>query len=221
MGELVQSGGMIAPGTWPFWLALLVVAGLGAVEVISVLLGASASGLLDDGLGHHGPDSDAGLLGGWMSWLNRGGVPVLVLAVILLSMFAIAGFALQALAAAVAGPLPALVAAPAALVAALPATRWISRGVARIIPRDETHVVAQAEFIGLAGVVTIGPLDQGHPGSVRVKDRYDNFHSLLARAAPGHAIPTGAMALIVDSADGAFVAVPAPDALSAQPGHED
>lgn len=209
MGDIIQ------PGTAPFWVALMVVAGLGLIELVSVLIGASASGLLDDGLGHHGPgDHEPGLLGGWMSWLNAGGVPILVLAVILLTAFAIFGFALQSLAARMLGPLPLLIAVPAAALVAVPATRWASRGIARVIPRDETNALSQSDFIGLIGTVTIGPLDQGHPGAVRVKDRYDNVHILRARAAPGHLMATGTLVLIVDGADGLFEAIPAPDSVA-------
>ena len=209
MGDIIQ------PGTAPFWVALMVVAGLGLIELVSVLIGASASGLLDDGLGHHGPgDHEPGLLGGWMSWLNAGGVPILVLAVILLTAFAIFGFALQSLAARMLGPLPLLIAVPAAALVAVPATRWASRGIARVIPRDETNALSQSDFIGLIGTVTIGPLDQGHPGAVRVKDRYDNVHILRARAAPGHLMATGTLVLIVDGADGLFEAIPAPESVA-------
>lgn len=208
--------GIVQAGTAPFWIALLTVVGLGLVEIISLLLGASATGLLDDGIGHHGPDHhDAGLLGGWMSWLNAGGVPILVLAVILLSAFAAFGFAIQSLATGIGGPLPALISVPLALAGAAPVTRWLSRGIARIIPQDETSALSQAELVGLIGTVTIGPLDQGKPGTVRVKDRYDNIHALRATAAPGHLIQTGALVLIVDGADGLFQAIPAPQELGA------
>lgn len=205
---------IIQPGTGPFWVAVMVVAGLGLVELISVLLGASASALIDDGIGHHGPgEHEAGLLGGWMSWLNAGGVPILVLAVILLSTFAVFGFAIQAVAAVFLGPLPHVVAGPTSALLAVPVTRWLSRGLARIIPRDETAALSQAEFIGLVGTVTIGPLDQGHPGSVRVKDRHDNIHILRTQAAPGHLIKTGALVVIVDGVEGLFQAIPAPQEL--------
>jgi Protein of unknown function (DUF1449) len=208
---------IVHPGTAPFWVALLIVIGLGVVELVSMLLGASVSALLDSGfgvhVGHHVPGEHDSLLGGWTSWLNAGGVPILVLIVILLSAFAVFGFAIQAVASSLVGPLPALIAGPAAAVAALPATRWVGRGVARIIPRDETSVLSQDDFIGLIGTVTIGPLDQGNPGSVRVKDRYDNIHALRAMAAPGHVIATGALVLIVDGADGLFQAIPAPQPL--------
>lgn len=206
---------LIQPGTEVFWEALLVVAGLGLVELVSMLLGVSASGLLDNGLGHHSPgDSEGGLLGGWMSWLNAGGVPILVLAVLLLSAFAVFGFLIQGLAASVIQPLPLSAAGPLSLVLSVPATRWLSRGLARIMPRDESNAVSQSSFIGLIGVVTIGPLDQGQPGMVRVKDLHDNIHTLRAQAAPGYAIETGVPVIIVDGADGLFQAIPAPQEFS-------
>lgn len=206
---------IIQPGTEVFWEALLVVAGLGFIELVSLLLGASVSGLLDDGLGHHGlGDHDGGLLGGLMSWLNAGGVPILVFAVLLLSTFSVFGFAVQALAARAAGPLPTLGAGSLALVMAVPTTRWLSRGLARIMPRDETNAVSQAGFIGLVGMVTVGPLDQGQPGIVRVKDEHDNIHNLRAQAAPGYLIETGALVIIVDGSDGLFQAIPAPQEFS-------
>jgi hypothetical protein len=196
---------IVHPGTAPFWIALLTVAGLGIVELVSVLLGASASGLIEDGLDFNGPgDAESGLLGGWMSWLNAGGVPILVLAVILLSAFSAAGFALQAVISQFREPLPLYAAVTGALAVAIPVTR---------IPRDETSVQEQADFIGLVGTVTLGPLDQGHPGTVRIKDRYDNIHTLRARAVPGHVIETGASVLIVDGKDGLFEAIPAPAVL--------
>lgn len=206
---------IVQPGTEPFWLALMVVAGLGIVEVLSLLLGASISGLLDDGFGFHGPGhADAGVLGGWMSWLNAGGVPMLVLVVAFFSIFAASGFVLQSVASNILAPLPLLMAVPTAIALALPVTRWSSRGLARIIPRDESNVVSQAELIGLLGTVTLGPLDQGNPGNVRVRDRHGNIHLLRATAAPGHLIETGALVVIADGADGLFQAIPAPPELA-------
>jgi hypothetical protein len=207
--------GIVQPGTAPFWIALLTVAGLGIVELVSVLVGVSASGLLDDSFSYHAPgDTEAGLLGSWMSWLNAGGVPLLVLAVILLSVFAVTGFFIQGVASTVLlGPLPLPLAMTGAVAAAIPATRSLSLAVAKVIPRDETNALEQADFLGLTGIVTIGPLDQGKPGTVRVKDRHDNIHFLRAQAASGHTIDTGAQVLIVDGADGLFQAIPAPPDL--------
>lgn len=205
---------ILHPGTAPFWIALLTVVGLGVVEIVSLLLGISVSGLLEDGLDIDvSGEGHAGLLGGWISWLNAGGVPIFVLAIVLLSAFAAAGIAIQAIVSQFSQPLPLYAACTGALAVAIPATRWASRGLTRIVPRDETSAQEQADFIGLTGIVTLGPLDQGQPGAVRVKDRYDNIHNLRAQAEAGYVIETGRLVLIVEGRDGVFQAIPAPAAL--------
>ncbi len=206
-------------GVYPFTIAALILVGLVAVELCALLVGFSASSLLNHDMGHDGVahGGDHGLLGAWMSWLNAGGVPLLVLLMVWLASFAIAGFAIQAVAHAVAAPLPALAASLLAAALATPATRTQSRLLARIIPREETSVVSQADFVGLIGTVSLGPLDQGKPGSLRVRDRHGNIHVLRAKAAAGHVIAQGEVALIVDGNGGLFEVIPAPADLAAKP----
>lgn len=206
---------IIQSGTEPFWLAIMVMVGLCLIELCSHLMGGSVAGLIDEGLAADGPpDTDPGLLGSWMSWLNAGRVPLLVLAVLILCAFAVFGLAIQAALATIAAPLPATVASLIALGAAIPTTRWFSKAVAKIIPRDETTAISQADYIGLTGEVSVGPLDQDAPGIVRVKDMHDNYHNVRTRAAPGHTISVGSKVLIVDGRNGEYEAIPAPDALA-------
>ena len=128
-------------------------------------------------------DGDSGL-GGLFLWINAGRLPLLVLIILALGVFAIAGFFLQGLAHGVGLSIPASIAAIAAAGFSLPVIRLTSRGIARIIPRDETYAVDEADFIGHVAEVSIGPLDQGLPGRVRLKDVFGNWHSLVARAGP-------------------------------------
>lgn len=197
-------------GTYPFAIAALILVGLVVIELIAMLSGISVSSLVDDGLPHHG---DHGPLGAWMSWLNAGGVPLLVLIMIWLASFAIAGFAIQGIVRSVFSELPAIVASLGALVLAVPTTRTLSRWTAKIFPSEETSIVSQADFIGLTGTVVLGPLDQGKPGRVRVRDVHGNVHVLRTKAAEPHVIAQGASALIVDGANGLFEAIPAPAEL--------
>ena len=100
---------------------------------------------------------------------------------------------------------------------ACPAIRVTSRGIARIIPRDETYAVEEADFIGHVAEVSIGPLDQGLPGRVRLKDVFGNWHSLVARASPESTpLPVGASVLLVDRDAKSFIAISAPADLIAQ-----
>jgi len=210
---------LAAQGFYPFTIAALILVGLVAIEILAMMVGMSFSVILGHDVSHgadHGAD-DAGVLDAWMSWLNKGGVPLLILIMIALASFAISGFVIQGIAGAIVAPLPTLVASLAAFAAALPVTRTLSRWTGRIFPRDETAVVNQADFIGLTGTVTLGPLDQGKPGRVRVKDRHGNIHVLRARAAGDHVIQQGAVVLLVDGSDGLFQAIPAPQDLLANP----
>ena len=212
---------LTAPGLYPFTIAALILVGLVAFEIVSMVVGLSFTSLLGHGssdLASH-PDGhgDSGPLDAWMSWLNTGGVPLLILIMIALASFAIAGFAIQGVAQAIVAPLPTLVASLGAIVLALPAIRTLTRWTARILPREETSAISQADLIGLTGTVALGPLDQGKPGQVRVKDQHGNIHVVRARAAPGHTIPQGATVLLVDGSKGLFQTIPAPKELGATP----
>lgn len=213
-------GPLVGPALFPFTLAAAVMAGLVAMEALSLLVGHSLSGLVDGALGHEaggggdlataadadGPFSPAAL----MSWINLGRVPFLILLILALAVFALAGFVVQGLATALVAPLPVLLAVPIAAAATLPALRVSTRAIARLIPRDESYAVTADDLVGATAEVTLGPLDHGLPGQVRAVDRHGNTHFLRARAAPdAPAMENGARVLLVDRAEAVYVAVPA------------
>ena len=95
--------------------------------------------------------------------------------------------------------------------------RVTSRNIARIIPRDETYAVNDADFVGKVAEVTVGPLDQGLPGRVRLKDVFGNWHSVPARASTdSNPLPVGASVLLVDRDSKSFIAISAPEDLVKQ-----
>ncbi|HXV30384.1 MAG TPA: OB-fold-containig protein [Sinorhizobium sp.] len=203
----------LAPECSPFAIAAALLAALTAIEVLCLLLGFSLGEVIDKS----GFD-DHSALSGLMSWINVGGVPILVLLMLLIGFFAMIGFALQSAALALWALLPAPVAALPAFILALPAVRGSSRLVARIVPRDETYAVDLSEFIGARGEVAVGPLDQGLPGRIRTKDRHGNWHSLRAKAAKGEApIAIGTEILIVDCVSNVFIAIHAPSEFLSSP----
>lgn len=202
----------LAPECLPFAIAAVMLAALTGIEVICLLLGFSLGEAIDKAL----PDDHGGVLG-LLSWLNVGGVPILILIMLFLGIFAMTGFVIQSVAHAFWAPLPATLAALPAFVLALPAVRASSRTVARIVPRDESYAVDVSEFIGRSAEVVVGPLDQGLPGRVRVKDQHGNWHSLRARAARSEdPIAIGATVLLVDHVSNVYIAIRAPsDILTA------
>ena len=119
---------------------------LGGIELLTTLVGFSLSEIVGKDLAAE-TDSDSGL-GGMFLWINAGRLPLLILIVLALGVFSIAGFFLQGLAHGVGLSVPVAIAAIAAAGFSLPVIRVTSRGIARIIPRDETYAVNEADFVG-------------------------------------------------------------------------
>ena len=206
---------LLAPDVRPFAIAAAIMLALGGIELLATLVGFSISELLGKEVTVE--SNHANGLGGLFLWINAGRLPLLILIILALGTFSIAGFFLQGLAHGVGISVPVSIAALAAAACSIPAIRVTSRGIARIIPRDETYAVDEADFIGHVAEVSIGPLDQGLPGRVRLKDVFGNWHSLVARASPESTpLPVGASVLLVDRDAKSFIAISAPADLIAQ-----
>lgn len=206
---------LLAPDVRPFAVAAAIMLALGGIELLAMLVGFSIGELFGKEVAVDVDSGDG--LGGLFLWINAGRLPLLILIVLALGVFSIAGFFLQGLAHGVGISIPVWIAAIAAAGFSLPVIRVTSRGIARIIPRDETYAVDEADFIGHVAEVSIGPLDQGLPGRVRLKDVFGNWHSLVARAGPESTpLPVGASVLLVDRDAKSFIAISAPADLIAQ-----
>ncbi len=205
---------LLAPDVRPFAIAGAIMIALGVIELLTLLVGFSISHYFDKDVDLHAESDSA--VAGLMLWINAGRVPFLILLLLTLGLFSIAGFFLQGIAHGVGLQLPLWIAVPAAIAATIPLVRITSRGISRIIPRDETYAVSEADFVGQVGVVSVGPLDQGLPGKVRLKDVFGNWHSVSARASrDSGALAVGASVLLVDRDAKGFIAVPAPADLTA------
>ena len=203
---------VMAPEVRPFAIAAAMILIVGTLEVVTMLVGASMSEMLGTSIDFSHP-SDNGVINA-ISWINVGGVPLLIFLLLALGAFSITGFLIQDVARMVAGPLPASLASLAAMVVSVPVVRGASRGIARIIPKDESYVVGLGDLVGRVGQVVVGPLDQGPPGRVSVADIHGNRHFVLAVAAPdSEPLPQGTLVLLVDRVDTRFVAVKADDEL--------
>jgi len=206
---------LLAPDVRPFAISAAIMVTLGGIELLTMIVGFSISELIGKDFALETESHSA--IGGLFLWINAGRLPLLILMILALGVFAISGFLLQAIAHSLGTAVPVTLAALAALAVSLPAIRVTSRGIARIIPRDETYVVDEADFVGHVGEVSIGPLDQGLPGKVRLKDVFGNWHSVAARASPKSTpLPVGASVLLVDRDAKSFIAISAPADLITQ-----
>lgn len=157
---------LTAPQTVAFSASLALMTAIGLIEAL--------------GLGASGFDLDLDLDSALLDWLGVGQVPMLVLLVAFLAAFGGLGLAGQQAALALSGAFitPAL-AIPAALVASLPATALLARGLARVMPRDETTAYDVSDLVGRAGTVTVGRAAADNPARVRVLDPHGQAHHVL------------------------------------------
>lgn len=207
---------LLASDVRPFAVAAGIVLVLGGIEAIAMFIGFSFSDFFggkefDIGTKDvHADGGGDGFFGGLFLWFNAGRLPVVVLLILTLGLFSVLGFFIQGIAHGTGVAVPAWVAGLLSAAWTVPMVRTCSRFIARILPRDETYAVDEADFVGHVGEVSVGPLDQGLPGRVRLKDVFGNWHTVAARArADTDALPVGASVLLVERDARSFIAVAA------------
>jgi Inner membrane protein YqiJ, OB-fold/Inner membrane protein YqiJ, N-terminal len=184
-----------APELWPYALATGLLVAVAATEALALLIGMSTS-LWHDGAVFDHPDGFAGEL---LGWLHIGKVPILVILVIFLTTFAVAGFAAQLVAKFIFGyfmPLPAGVGV--ALVAGVCGVRVFGVMLGKIIPKDETTAVADASLVGRVGVIVIGTAHAGRPAQARLRDEHGTTHYVMVEPEePDQSFMSGQSVLLV------------------------
>lgn len=187
---------LVQPETAVFTAALVLMVLLGAVEAIG--LGGSAVDL----------DLDGGALAGSLDWLNVGRLPLLMLIVMFLTAFGIAGLVIQQLAIiASGGLLPWFGAVPAALAVAAAGTRLCSRGLARVLPRDETTAVDIDSLLGRRARIVLGTARKGNPARARVEDGFGHMHYVMVEPVDDAALTADDLLLLATRDGTVFRAV--------------
>ncbi|WP_428643172.1 YqiJ family protein [Roseibium sp.] len=115
-----------------------------------------------------------------LGWLCIGRVPVLIILVIFLTGFGLAGYVLQSLVQTISGwLLPGIVASAGAFAAALPFTRVSALGLSKVMPRDESDAVSRRTFVGKPARIVQGNAKKGLPAQARLRDQAGQSHYLL------------------------------------------
>lgn len=207
---------LLASDVRPFAVAAGIVLVLGGIETLAMIIGFSLSDIfggkeIDIGTQDvHADGGGEGFFGGLFLWFNAGRLPLLILFILTLGLFSILGFFIQGIAHGTGMSIPAWVAGLLSAAWTVPMVRSSSRFIGRILPRDETYAVNEADFVGKIAEVSVGPLDQGLPGRVRLKDAFGNWHTVAARAkADSEALPVGASVVLVERDAKSFIAVAA------------
>lgn len=180
----------------PFTISVLIMLGICVVEMVG--LGLSGIDLDFD------VDGDTGIL----DWLGIGKVPLLIILVVLLGLFGLSGIVIQNTAHAILGTLPLWLAVPGALGVTLPLLGISCRGLAVIMPQDETVAVDRRSLLRRRAVILTGQASADLPARGRVFDEFGNPHYVLILPHnPEEVFPEGEEVMLVRKEGETFYAI--------------
>lgn len=144
-----------------------------------------------------------------LSWLGLGRLPLLMLLVVYLTLFGILGLIGEQLSHDLLGTLqPAWIAVPAAGAAALPLTGLAARGLAVILPRDQTTAIDIDLLVGKRARIVTGIARSGSPARARAEDQFGQVHYVMVEPnEAGQALEEGEAVLLVRREAHLFYAV--------------
>ncbi len=223
---------LLAAENLPFTVSIVMMLAIAALEGVTSLFGAGLSHIVDSLIPNtevdfdvdvdadfdvevdfNGPDVDAdaveaggSALTNILGWLSVGKVPFLVLLVIFLTVFGMTGLALQGAVQTVTGTLlPGWLAAAPALIVTLPAVRIGGRGLAKIIPKDESSAVSRTTFVGRTATITLGTAARGAPAQAKLHDEHGQAHYIMVEPdIAGESFQAGENVLLVARRGGLF-----------------
>ncbi|MBV2130866.1 YqiJ family protein [Arsukibacterium indicum] len=170
-----------------FSIALVLMLMIAVLEGVAALFGAGMSSALESLLPESelSPHTEVGAieadsaLSRFLGWLRIGEVPILMLLVIFLLSFGLAGLLLQGLLHSVTGSLaPGWLAVPVVFLLSLPVVRLGGGVLQAIMPKDETTAVTEDSLLGRIAVITLGTARLNYPAEARVKDQHGYSHYL-------------------------------------------
>lgn len=150
-----------------------------------------------------------GLFGRILGWLCFGRVPAMIILVIFLTGFGIAGYLLQSVVHSVSGwLLPGPIAAAAAVFGAFPFTRVTALGLSKVMPKDESDAVSRTTFVGKPALVVQGNAQKGLPAQARLKDHTGQSHYVQVEPdVEGEVLEQGAEIIIVRQNGAGYTAI--------------
>ncbi|MBN3857252.1 YqiJ family protein [Paraburkholderia sp. Ac-20340] len=174
---------LLQAGYAPFIVAIGIMLVIAVLESVTLLFGFSVTAHAGNLIAHQfdidhaASGGEAGLAGQFLGWLHVGRVPFLVLLVLFLTGFAVAGLLLQSVLHGLFHfMLPPAFAACLALPLALVFVRKTGKPIGRIVPQEETSALSEIDFIGRAVRIVTGEATQGNPAEGRFVDEFGQAH---------------------------------------------
>lgn len=196
----------------PFTTALVLMLFFAIAEGALTLMGFGISNVLDNLLPDMPdpslPDTDAGPLTKFLSWIRIGQVPAMVVLIIFLTTFGILGTLLQQLIVSATGSmLPAALAVIPATLGALPVTRVSAGFLGKWLMKDETQVVSTSSFVGSIATITLGKASQGQAAEARLTDAYGTTHYLMVEPDSNDIFEKGDRVLLIEKKGSTFMCI--------------
>jgi hypothetical protein len=203
---------LTASANFPFLASLCLMMLIAVLEAVGMLFGMGISSLIDNFF----PDIDVDVpevtapspLTALFDWLLIGQVPILILIVIFLTFFGLAGFFIQFFWMKITGTLlPSYVASIPAFIASFPFVRFLGKAVSNIMPTEETSAVSEETFVGKVAIITLGTARRDNPAQARLHDEYGQTHYVMVEPdSKGEEFETGDTVLIIEKSGSIFLA---------------
>ncbi|MET0285364.1 MAG: OB-fold-containig protein [Polyangiales bacterium] len=194
---------LLLPECLPFSIALAVTAGLALLEGLGLVLGAGVGHALDSVFG------DLPALDHLFGWLHVRKLPALVVLICAFTCFGLSGLGVQRAALELLGHLLSpLSASGIALISSLPLLHLTLKGVARVVPGDETSAVARTSFVGRVGLMLQADASKDAPAQAKLQDSFGQTHYVLVEPEDdGQTLIAGEEILIVRQHGARFTAI--------------
>lgn len=219
------------PAMMPFTIAIMIMLIILGMELIGLLFGAALSDLVDGMMPEFDLDADidvdgpempdmasAGFVAQLFGWLSVGKVPALMLLVVLLTGFGLTGLVAQNVLHSTLGfYLPGALMMVPAFIGGLFITHYAGRGLARVMPKEETDAVSTDTFIGQVAEILRGEAKIGAPAEAKLKDIKGMTHYVLVEPDVADAtFEAGVKVLLVEKRGAVFIAIANPNAALLQ-----
>lgn len=195
-------------GYEPFVAAILLLAAIFLLQFTLFCIGLDALSFLDDLMPDIG-DVDGPEVAGIdkaLSFVGFGRVPSLVVVILFLAAFGSFGVVMQMVLTDHLAPLSPWLATLISLPVGIFATRYLSKGVARILPSDETSAVSSESLIGRVAYITYGDATSTGSAAARTTDHLGNTHDIYVKASSSEELfQKGDEILLVSKIEGFYL----------------
>ncbi|MDX2065518.1 MAG: DUF1449 family protein [Fimbriimonadaceae bacterium] len=179
----------------PFAVAITVLLGLLAIELMGAMVGFSAMRVGETDASVEVPDGELSPVSATFGWLYLGKIPIVAWLAIFAGAFGALGYALQS---ATAMRVPTVFVAGVAAIGGMICTRVAGGWLYRHVFRDETTAVSAESLVGHVAVVTLGRGVAGSPTQAKVRDPHGQTHYVLVEPEqPGAALEPGTEVILL------------------------